>query len=67
MPVIYSGFYKVKVWKHIVIWGDYMLHTLMIKHRIISPKDFDEIYKSLDKITGEKPRKVNEGNYITEH
>ena len=37
----------------------------MIKHRIISPKDFDEIYKSLDKITGEKPRKANEGNYIT--
>ena len=42
-----------------------MLHTLMVKHRIISPKDFDEIYKSLEKITGEKPRKVNEGNYIT--
>ena len=42
-----------------------MLHTLMVKHRIISPKDFDEIYKGLDKITGEKPRKANEGNYIT--
>ena len=42
-----------------------MLHTLMIKHKIISPKDFNAIYKSLEKITGEKPRKVNEGNYIT--
>ncbi|EDT25464.1 hypothetical protein [Clostridium perfringens] len=42
-----------------------MLHTLTIKHKIISPKDFNAIYKSLEKITGEKPRKVNEGNYIT--
>ncbi|XZH69225.1 hypothetical protein ACSW9G_15300 (plasmid) [Clostridium perfringens] len=42
-----------------------MLHTLTIKHKIISPKDFNAIYKSLEKITGEKPRKVNERNYIT--
>ena len=42
-----------------------MIHTLTIKHKIISPKEFDEIYKSLEKITGKKLKKVNKGTYIT--
>ena len=43
-----------------------MIHTLTITHQIISPKIFDEIYKRLEIITGEKPRKVKEGCYISE-
>lgn len=43
-----------------------MIHTLTIVHRIISPKDFDRIYKGLEKVTGEKPRKVTKGIYKTE-
>lgn len=43
-----------------------MIHTLTITHQIISPKTFDEIYKRLEIITGEKPRKVKEGYYISE-
>lgn len=43
-----------------------MIHTLMITHQIISPKIFDEIYKRLEIITGEKPRKVKEGYYVSE-
>lgn len=43
-----------------------MIHTLTITHQIISPKIFDEIYKGLELITGEKPRKVKEGYYISE-
>ena len=33
-----------------------MIHTWTITHRILSPKTFDEIYKELEVITGEKPR-----------
>lgn len=43
-----------------------MIHTLTITHRILSPKVFDEIYKGLERKTGEKPRKVREGCYVTE-
>lgn len=43
-----------------------MIHTWTITHRILSPKTFDEIYKELEVITGEKPRKVKEGCYVTE-
>lgn len=43
-----------------------MIHTLTITHQIISPKIFDEIYKRLELITGEKPRKVKEGYYVSE-
>lgn len=43
-----------------------MIHTLTITHQIISPKTFDEIYKRLELITGEKPRKVKEGYYVSE-
>lgn len=43
-----------------------MIHTLTITHQIISPKIFDEIYKRLEIITGEKPRKVKEGYYVSE-
>ncbi len=42
-----------------------MLHTLAIKHRIISPKSFNEIYKNIENITKEKLKKVHEGIYIT--
>lgn len=35
-------------------------------HQIISPKTFDEIYKGLEIITGEKPRKVANGEYKVE-
>lgn len=43
-----------------------MIHTLTIAYRIISPKTFDEIYKGLEIITGARPRKVQEGCYVTE-
>lgn len=43
-----------------------MIHTWTITHRILSPKTFDEIYKELEVITGEKPRRVKEGCYVTE-
>jgi len=43
-----------------------MIHTWTIAYRIISPKTFDEIYKGLEIITGAKPRKVQEGCYVTE-
>lgn len=43
-----------------------MIHTLTITHRILSYKVFDEIYKGLESITGVKPRKVQEGCYVTE-
>lgn len=42
-----------------------LIHTLTITHRIINPKVFDEIYKGLEIITGEKPRKIHAGTYIT--
>ena len=42
-----------------------MIHTLMITHRIISSKVFDEIYKGLEKVSGVKPKKVGNGCYIT--
>ncbi|PVE14337.1 hypothetical protein DDA98_14745 [Clostridium perfringens] len=42
-----------------------MLHTLTIKHKIISPKDFNQIYINIEKISGEKLQKVKEGTYIT--
>uniref|UniRef100_UPI00059140E6 hypothetical protein n=1 Tax=Clostridium culturomicium TaxID=1499683 RepID=UPI00059140E6 len=41
-----------------------MIHTLTITNRILSPKVFDEIYKELERITGEKPRKVSQGIYV---
>ncbi len=43
-----------------------MIHTWTITHRIMSPKTFDEIYKGLEERTGAKPRKVQEGYYVTE-
>lgn len=43
-----------------------MIHTWTIAYRVISPKTFDEIYKGLEIITGAKPRKVQEGCYVTE-
>lgn len=43
-----------------------MIHTLTITHQILSPKTFDEIYKRLELITREKPRKVKEGCYVSE-
>lgn len=43
-----------------------MIHTLTITHQILSPKIFDEIYKGLELINGEKPRKVKEGYYVSE-
>ena len=43
-----------------------MIHTLTITHQIISPKTFDEIYKRLELIAREKPRKVKEGCYVSE-
>lgn len=43
-----------------------MIHTWTIAYRVISPKTFDEIYKGLEIITGVKPRKVQEGCYVTE-
>lgn len=43
-----------------------MIHTLMISHRIISSKVFNEIYKGLENLTGKKPRKVGYGEYTIE-
>lgn len=43
-----------------------MIHTWTITHRIMSPKTFDEIYKGLEARVGKKPRKVQEGCYVTE-
>lgn len=43
-----------------------MIHTLMISHRIISSKVFNEIYKGLEYLTGKKPRKVGYGEYTIE-
>lgn len=43
-----------------------MIHTLTITHQILSPKTFDEIYKGLEIITGEKPRKIANGVYKVE-
>lgn len=37
----------------------------MITYRILSPKVFNEIYKGLEQLTGEKPKKVKDGCYIT--
>lgn len=42
-----------------------MIHTWTITHRILSPKTFDEIYKGLEVVTGDKPRRVKEGYYVT--
>ena len=43
-----------------------MIHTLTITHQVMSPKTFDEIYKRLELIAREKPRKVKEGCYVSE-
>lgn len=42
-----------------------MIHTLVITHRILSPKVFNEIYKNIEKITGNKAIKVKAGTYVT--
>ena len=43
-----------------------MIHTLTMTHQILSPKTFDQIYKRLEIITGEKPRKIANGEYKVE-
>ncbi|MCQ2969807.1 MAG: hypothetical protein MJ191_06840 [Clostridium sp.] len=43
-----------------------MIHTLMITHRILSYKMFEEIYKELEARAGKKARKVHEGCYRIE-
>lgn len=46
--------------------SDKMIHTLTIKYRILSAREFDEIYKGLEARTGKKPRKIAIGEYKTE-
>lgn len=42
-----------------------MIHTLTISHRILSPKVFYEIYKGLERRSGEKPKKIDKWRYET--